>query len=90
VVFGYLGHYTHERGIGFDDLPINGPDLIFITYPAIFTKMVFPNFWLFLFFLTMILLGIDSQFGNVEVVSCFIDDLKLKWKGRKLTIQMTK
>ena len=90
VVFGYLGHYCYQNNIGFDSLPIAGSELVFVTYPAIFTKMYLPNQWVFLFFFTMVLLGIDTQFANVEVVSCYIDDLKPKWKGKLMSIQSTK
>ena len=38
----------------------------------------------------MLLLGIDSQFGQVDVVSTLIDDFKPKWKGKIMSIQYTK
>lgn len=82
VVFGYLGHFAEVKGVNIDDLPINGPSLLFVTYPGILSTMPFQNLWLILFFLTMILLGIDTQFGNVEVVVTYIKDQKFKYKGR--------
>ena len=78
VVFGYLGYYNHLNGTTFEDLPIGGADLIFVTYPAIFSKLPFPNLMMGLFFFAMCLLGISSQFGMVNITSYFIEDLNLK------------
>jgi solute carrier family 6 amino acid transporter-like protein 5/7/9/14 len=90
VVFGYLGHYIHVKGISFEDLPMSGPELVSITYPAILGMLPLPNLMAMLFFFTMILLGIDSEFGNVEVCSTFVDDLGWTWKGKKLGTRQTK
>lgn len=81
VVFGYLGHYIHIKNITFSELPISGPSLLFITYPCIFSTMPWPNFWMGTFFFTMILLGIDTEFGDVEVVISYVRDCKPKYKG---------
>ena len=80
VVFGYLGFYTELNNMKFEDLPISGVDLMFVTYPVIFSTMEWPNFWLGFFFTTMIFIGIDSQFGMVECASFFVEDLQLQIK----------
>ena len=46
--------------------------------------MPFSNVWLGIFFATMILLGIDTQFGNLEVVANFVNDSKIKFLGKQL------
>lgn len=58
---------------------------MFVTYPAIFSTMSFPNFWLGFFFVTMIFIGIDSQFGMVECVSYFVEDFRWKIKNVAIT-----
>lgn len=65
-------------------MPINGANLIFVTYPAIFSTMAFPNFWTLFFFVTMIFIGIDSQFGLVEVTNQYIEDMNIKFCGEIL------
>lgn len=72
VVFGYLGHFARASGIPIERLPLDGASLIFVTYPASLAMMPFPRFWLALFFLTLILLSIDSQLGNLKTISCFL------------------
>ena len=74
IVFGYMGYFSTISGIPIDQLPLSGPSLIFVTYPASLAMMPFPRFWIFLFFLTMMLLTIDSQLGLLECIAyCMID-----------------
>jgi SNF family Na+-dependent transporter len=85
VVFGFLGYYTEHTGIAFEDLAITGPDLIFITYPQILQTLPLSNFWCILFFLTVILLGIDSQFVMVDFLIYSVKDLKFKYNGEYMS-----
>lgn len=80
IVFGYIGFFSHTSGIAIEDLPLSGPSLVFITYPASLAMMPFPRFWLFLFFLTMILLGIDSQLALLETAAYALIDLRNRYK----------
>lgn len=47
--------------------------------------MIYPNLWMVIFFVTLILIGIDSQFGLTETVIYFVEDLKLNWGGYHLS-----
>ena len=59
-----------------------GPGLAFITFCDAFLQMPAAPLWSSLFFIMMILLGIDSEFGTLEgVIAPFYD---MKWiKMRK-------
>ena len=85
IVFGFLGYYTSHTGIAFEDLAISGPDLLFITYPQILQTIPFPNFWCIIFFLTVVLLGIDSQFAMIDVMIYSVKDLKFKYNGEYMS-----
>ena len=53
-----------------------------MTYPAIFSEMPFGNLWLAIFCIIIILVGIDSTFGPVEILCYFVkDNLSLNQKG---------
>lgn len=87
VVFSYLGHISVTSNIPIDLIPIQGPELAFVLYPAVLSKMYFSNLWAILFFTVMILLGIDSQFGMMDSVSGTIEDAyhgEFKLFGRTL------
>ena len=60
VVFGYLGYFSHLENVDIKDLPIEGIDLTFITYPAALGCLPFPRFWLLIFFINLYFIGIDS------------------------------
>ena len=76
IVFGYLGYFSTHSNIEIEKLPLSGPTLVFVTYPASLAMMPFPRIWLVLFFFTMLLLTIDSELGLLECLSYFLIDLK--------------
>lgn len=60
VVFGYLGYFAHQSNVEIRDLPIQGMDLTFVTYPAALGCLPYPRVWMVIFFLTLLMIGIDS------------------------------
>lgn len=84
VIFGYLGYFSKKYDIPMEELQVQGPGLVFITIPACISTMMYPNLWVMIFFFTLILIGIDTQFGFVEAITYFIEDLKLTWKGQEI------
>ena len=85
IVFGFLGYYIKQKNITYEDVAISGPDLLFITYPEIINTLPWPNLWNIIFFLTIVLLGIDSQFAMVDVIIYFVKDFGQKYNGKELT-----
>ena len=70
----YLGHFCLEEGLNINDLTLAGPELSFNIFPKALSILPFPNFWVLLFFIAMVFLGIDTEFGYIESLYCYIKD----------------
>ena len=73
-IFMYLGHFSQELGVEIDDLQLSGPELSFNIFPKALAILPWPNLWVFFFFMAMVFLGIDSEFGYLESVFCYLKD----------------
>ncbi|XP_060591213.1 sodium- and chloride-dependent glycine transporter 1-like [Ruditapes philippinarum] len=78
VVFSVLGFLSKETGTSLDKLPFAGPGLAFIAYPEALSRLPAPNLWSVLFFTTLVMVGIDSQFGTFETGANALIDLNFK------------
>jgi SNF family Na+-dependent transporter len=74
IVFGFIGHFAFESQIPIEQLPLSGASLVFVTYPATLALLPFPRFWMALFFISLLLLSVDSQIGILESISHFFID----------------
>ncbi|XP_032237151.1 sodium- and chloride-dependent GABA transporter 1 isoform X2 [Nematostella vectensis] len=69
VIFAIVGYMAHVQEKSVPEVASQGPGLVFIVYPAAISQLPFPQIWAVIFFLMLIALGLDSQFGQVEVVA---------------------
>ena len=90
IIFGYLGYFCQKYGLKLESLEISGPGLLFITMPACLSTMFLPTLWILLFFITMVLIGIDSQFGLVETVCYWVEDYRPKFRGEEIKPETVK
>ncbi|KAK3789631.1 hypothetical protein RRG08_050073 [Elysia crispata] len=68
VIFAVVGFMAKEAGVSVTDVATQGPGLALVAYPEAISKLPLPQFWAVLFFLMLLLLGLDSQFGQFETV----------------------
>uniref|UniRef100_H2YBR9 Transporter n=2 Tax=Ciona savignyi TaxID=51511 RepID=H2YBR9_CIOSA len=82
VIFSAMGHMAFVLGKEVPDVATEGPELVFIVYPQIFSNLPVPQLWSVVFFFMLVCMGIDSQFAMVEVVNTTLTDM---WGGKLLT-----
>ncbi|XP_048247492.1 sodium-dependent proline transporter-like [Haliotis rufescens] len=63
VTFATLGVMSQKTGVPIETVVSNGPGLGFIIYPDALAQFPLPQLWSFLFFLMLLMVGLDSQGG---------------------------
>ncbi|XP_056447504.1 sodium- and chloride-dependent GABA transporter 1 isoform X2 [Gadus chalcogrammus] len=91
VIFSAIGYMAHVHNLPVDDIATDGPGLVFVVYPEVFSTMPVPQLWAALFFLMLLCLGLDSQFSMAEVaVTYVVDEFGVKvlriFKRRELLV----
>lgn len=74
VIFTTIGHMSYTSGEAIADLAASGPSLAFIVFPHALTLIPGSSFFSFVFFVTLITLGIDSLFSMVEAMATLMYD----------------
>jgi len=93
AVFSVLGFMAEEQGRDISKVARSGPGLAFIAYPKAITLMPGSTAWSILFFIMILLLGLDSQFVETEgfitsIVDLFPKKLR-KGYNREIFIALT-
>ncbi|CAF1050827.1 unnamed protein product [Adineta ricciae] len=84
VVFSALGHMSWRLKKTIENVVDHGPSLSFIAYPEILATFKYPTFFSILFFLMVINLGLDSDFGGLEAIySALSDEFPILKRHRK-------
>ncbi|XP_060080387.1 sodium- and chloride-dependent betaine transporter-like [Ylistrum balloti] len=82
VVFSIVGFLAHKSGMKVDEVVEAGPGLIFLTYPEALIRLPLPHMWSVLFFVMVVFVGIDSQFGLLETIVSGLVDMYPKTLGK--------
>jgi SNF family Na+-dependent transporter len=81
IVYIYMFHFTKLHGMNFEEVVVSGPSLAFVVFSQALALLPWPNLWSILFYFTLILLGIDSQFGFMETVAASLEDNSRDWSS---------
>jgi len=86
LVFSILGYMAHVQETTIHDVVNSGPGLVFLTYPDLVLNLPGSVLWAVIFFVMLLVLGVDSEFCNVEaLVTGIVDNWPhLLMKHRKL------
>lgn len=87
VVFAIIGYMAHELRQPIEEVATAGPGLMFIAYPEAISRMPVPQLWAVLFFIMLITVGLDTQFGMFETLSSgIVDAFPNKLGKRKMLV----
>ncbi|KAF7660662.1 hypothetical protein LDENG_00276980 [Lucifuga dentata] len=89
AIFSILGHMAYFYGKPVGEVAQEGFGLVFIVYPAALTKLPISPLWSILFFLMIFIVGLDSEFTLIEVLTTSLIDAfpqTLKFKRALITV----
>merc|ERR1719244_2546069 len=74
LVFSILGYMAHIQETTIEEVVNSGPGLVFLTYPDLVLSLPGSVLWATIFFVMLLVLGVDSEFCNVEALVTGIVD----------------
>ncbi|XP_033760058.1 creatine transporter-like [Pecten maximus] len=84
VIFSVIGVLSYESGVPLDKVVTSGGfSLGFVAYPQAITFFPLPQIWAVLFFIVLLLPGLDSQTIMMEPVLCVFEEIFPKTIGKK-------
>ncbi|XP_067947283.1 sodium- and chloride-dependent neutral and basic amino acid transporter B(0+)-like [Watersipora subatra] len=75
VIFSFLGALAKNLGVRVSEVTDSGIALAFVVYPEAVTHIQPEPLWAVLFFIMLLTLGLDSEFGLMETILTAILDI---------------
>ena len=72
MLFSFLGHVSKTLDIKIEDMEIEGIELAFVAYPAMISMLPGSNIWAIVFFVMLVIIGIDTIFATFDFVMSFL------------------
>ncbi|KAL4234419.1 Sodium- and chloride-dependent creatine transporter 1 [Mactra antiquata] len=79
ICFAILGVMAHDSGLELENTVTSGLSLGFTVYPTAFTYFPLPQVWSAVFFVNLLLVGLDSQVLSTETVMNCLQDIVPRW-----------
>ena len=75
ALFSIVGFMAHKLGADVGEVAqASGPGIAFVVYPEAIAQLPWSSLWSAIFFLTLITVGIDTQFGQFETLTSGLMD----------------
>ncbi|XP_071091398.1 sodium- and chloride-dependent glycine transporter 2-like [Haliotis cracherodii] len=75
VAFATVGYLAHSLQQPVADVVTSGPGIGFIVYPEAVALLPLPQLWSVFFFITVLMIAVDSMLGHVETAIGCMEDL---------------
>ncbi|CAF0707877.1 unnamed protein product [Brachionus calyciflorus] len=89
VIFAYMGYISFKTGHEISDVIQAGQGLAYVVYPFAVTTIKGAHLWAILFFLMMLILGLDTMMASVETLITSLFDIIPKLKKTKMRRMMS-
>ncbi|XP_071818255.1 sodium- and chloride-dependent GABA transporter 2-like isoform X1 [Apostichopus japonicus] len=83
VTFSILGYMSYQQGVPVSEVVDEGPGLTFVAYPTALYTMPGATFFAIIFFLMLLMLGMNTQFAVVEGLATSLMDAFPQYKLRE-------
>lgn len=90
ITFAYLGYFSRLNDVAIEDLPGQGMELVFITYPAALSTMKNTKWLVLIFFAMLSCIGMNSVYNIIEHIEVILIDMRLYYKEQQISEKCAK